>query len=69
MKDELIVFVRIAVYAMAGRLAAGGWLPEDVARMVASPETVEAVVAVLLGAGALFWYYLSKARKALRGKA
>ena len=69
MKDELIVFVRIALYVLAGRLAAGGWMPEEAAAMLASPEAVEAVTGVLLGTGALFWYHMSKARKALRGKA
>lgn len=65
MKSELTVFVRIALYALAGRLSAGGWLPAEVAAMLPTPEVVEAVTGLLIGAGALVWYWVSNARKAL----
>lgn len=65
MKVELTVFVRIALYALAGRLSAGGWLPTEVAAMLPTPEVVEAVTGLLVGAGALVWYWVSNARKAL----
>lgn len=68
MKDEVIVFVRIGLYIAAGRLVAGGWLPQDVSALLTSPETVEAVTGLILGAGVLAWYLVSKARKALRGR-
>ena len=68
MKDELIVFVRIALYALSGRAVAGGWLPQDVADQLAGPEAVEAITGVLIGACALAWYWLSKARARLRGE-
>jgi hypothetical protein len=67
MKDEIAVFVRIALYAVAGRLTAGGWLPADVAAMLPTPEVVEAVTGVLIGVGTLAWYHFSKARAALVG--
>ncbi len=65
MKAELTVFVRIALYALAGRLSAGGWLPPDIAAMLPTPEVVEAVTGLLVGAAALVWYWVSSARKAL----
>lgn len=65
MKDEMMVFVRIGLYALAGRLTAGGWLPDDIAEMVKSPAAVEAVTGVMLAVGALVWYWFSKARAAL----
>lgn len=65
MKSELTVFVRIALYAIAGRLSAGGWLPPEIADMIPSPEVVEAVTGLLIGAGAFVWYWVSNARKAL----
>ena len=65
MKDEIAVFVRIALYAIAGRLSAGGWLPADVAAMLPTPEVVEAVTGVVIGLGTLAWYHVSKARAAL----
>jgi hypothetical protein len=65
MKDELAVFVRIALYALAGRLTAGGWLPADIAAMLPSPDVVQAVTGALIGVGTLLWYRVSAARKAL----
>lgn len=67
MKDEIAVFVRIALYAVSGRMTAGGWLPADVAAMFTEPAAVEAVTGVLIGAVTLVWYRLSKARAALVG--
>lgn len=66
MKDELIVFVRIALYIIAGRLVAGGWLPVDMQSELLSQGTVEAVSGALVAIGALIWYWASKARQALR---
>ncbi|MCU0909781.1 MAG: hypothetical protein MUE98_00105 [Rhodobacteraceae bacterium] len=67
MKDELIVMVRIGLYVLAGRLAAGGWLPPGADAHLTSPEAVETVVALIVGAGALLWYLGSRARAALKG--
>lgn len=67
MKDELIVFVRIALYIASGWLTKGGWLPSSAADQLTSPEAVELVTGLILGAGAVSWYLISKARKALRG--
>ena len=64
--DEAIVFVRIALYMIAGRLVAGGWLPQDVADQITRPAMVEALTGALIGLGALAWYWASKARRALR---
>lgn len=66
--DDLIVFVRIGLYIAAGRLVSGGWLPEDVAPLFTSPQMVETVTGIVLGGATLAWYWLSKARKALRDK-
>lgn len=66
MKDELIVFVRISMYILAGRLAAGGWLPPELQTELVSPGVVEAVTGLILAAGALVWYWVSKARAALK---
>ena len=65
MTAELIVFVRIGLYVAAGYLVRGGWLPDDVASMLTSPETVEAVTGAILGAAALAWYLASEARRKL----
>ena len=66
MKGELVVFVRIALYVIAGRLAAGGWLPDDMRSQLTDPATVEAVSGVLVALAALAWYWVSKARQALK---
>lgn len=66
MKDELIVFVRIGLYMIAGRLVAGGWLPPELQTELVSPGVVEAVTGLILAAGALVWYWVSKARAALK---
>ncbi len=69
--DELIVVVRIALFMAAGRLASGGWLPDDLAPYVAEyltdPMMVERVASGVLAAGTLLWYWFSKARRSLRG--
>ena len=67
MKNELAPIIRIGLYAIAGRLSAGGWLPADVAGMIPSPEVVEAVTGIVLGAGTFLWYWASQARAALKG--
>lgn len=66
MKDELAVFVRIALYAVAGRLTAGGWLPADVQPELVSPAMVEAATGILIGAVTFGWYWVSRARAALK---
>lgn len=66
MQDELTVILRIALYIVAGRLVAGGWLPEDVAAQLTSPEFVEAVVGIVTGSAVFAWYMFSKARRALK---
>lgn len=66
--DELIVFVRIGLYIAAGRLISGGWMPPEVSMHLTSPEAVEAVSGLVLGAVTTGWYLLSKARRSLRGR-
>lgn len=63
--DEMIVFVRIALYMVAGRAVAGGWMPQEVADMFVSPEMVEIMAGAVLGLISLIWYWVSKARKSL----
>ena len=65
MKDELMPIIRIGLYAVAGRLSAGGWLPADAAAMIPSPEIVEIVAGVIMGVATFTWYWASKARAAL----
>lgn len=66
MLDDIAVFVRIALWVLAGKLIAGGWLPEDVRHLVTSPEMVEAVSALVLGGGTAVWYWFSKSHRALQ---
>ena len=66
MRDELAPIIRIALYAVAGRLSAGGWLSPDVAAMIPAPEVVEVVTGLAMGALTFAWYWVSKARAALR---
>lgn len=66
MKDELAPIIRIGLYAIAGRLSAGGWLPPDVAAMIPSPEIVQIASGIIVGAVTFAWYWVSKARAALR---
>jgi|GEM_PF-4787577 len=63
--DEMIVFVRIALYMIAGRAVAGGWMPQEAADLFVSPEMVEIMAGLALGLVSLIWYWISKARKAL----
>lgn len=64
---ELIVFVRISLYMLAGRMVAGGWLPAEAVDFIGQdPAFVEAITGLLVGAGALIWYWLSQARAALK---
>ncbi len=67
MKSELIVFVRIGLYMLAGRLSSGGWLPQEVADMITSPDAVEAATGVIIGGLTFAWYLASEARKKLKG--
>lgn len=66
MKDELAPIIRIGLYAVAGRLSAGGWLPADVAAMIPAPDVVEVVTGLVIGAITFAAYWFSKARAALR---
>jgi hypothetical protein len=66
MLDDIAVFVRIALWVLAGKLIAGGWLPEDVRHLVTSPEMVEAFSALILGSGTAVWYWFSKSHRALQ---
>ncbi|MGL4634924.1 MAG: hypothetical protein ACRCWF_02995 [Beijerinckiaceae bacterium] len=63
---ELAVFVRIGLYIISGRLMAGGWLPPELQVEIVGPAMVEAATGAVVAAGALAWYYFSKARAALR---
>ncbi|MCT4559726.1 MAG: hypothetical protein N4A61_16900 [Pelagimonas sp.] len=65
----VVVFVRIALYMIAGRLVAGGWLPADLASHVTDPAVVALVAGALIGLASLAWYGMSRARRALRGAA
>ena len=62
---ELTVFVRIGLYMIAGALVQGGWLPSWAQTELVSPAVVEAVAGVLVAFGAMVWYWVSQARKAL----
>lgn len=66
MNAELIVFVRIALYVIAGWLVRGGWLPADMQSQFVDPATVEAVTGVLVAVATLAWYWVSLARQALK---
>jgi len=63
---ELTVFVRIGLYMLAGALVQGGWLPATMQTELVSPAVVEAVTGLVVAAAALVWYWVSKARSALR---
>lgn len=65
MKDELIVIVRIALYIVAGKAMAGGWLPAELHPEVMAPHTVEAVTGLVIAAFTFVWYWFSRARAAL----
>ena len=66
MKAELVVYVRIGLFMLSGYAVSGGWMPEEAAQHLTHPATVEAVVGLILGAGTLIAYMVSKARKALK---
>lgn len=66
MKDQLIPIIRIVLYAIAGRLSAGGWLPPDIAAMIPSPEIIEIASGLVIGIATFGWYWFSRARAALR---
>jgi hypothetical protein len=61
----LLVYVRIALYVIAGRLVAGGWLPPELVPEFVSPVVVEMVAGVLVAGVALVWYWFSRARAVL----
>ena len=60
----MAVIIRIVLYIIAGRLAAGGWLPQDVADVVSSdPEfigLIEAAVSSAIAGLTVTWWRLAK---------
>ncbi len=66
MKNELIVFVRIALFIIAGRGVAGGWLPAGAEAYLTDPAAVETMVSVIVMVATGAWYLLSAARRALK---
>lgn len=66
MKQELAPLARILLYTLAGRLAAGGWLPPEAHNELLSPEMTELLGGVLVAVGAYLWYWFSQARAALK---
>lgn len=65
---EVMVFVRIGLYIVAGKALAGGWLPAEVADYVKSPEVVEVITGLVLSAGTVVWYWQSQAHAALKSR-
>lgn len=69
-KDDLVVWVRIALYMLAGRLTAGDFLPPEMVpqlvKEIATPQAAEAALGIILGAATTVWYFFSKARAALK---
>lgn len=63
--SDLVVLFRIAIWIVVGRLVTGGWLPEDIAAQLTSPEMIEVLVGALVGVVTMIWYWLSEARKSL----
>ena len=66
MKQELAPLARIALYVIAGRLTAGGWLPPDMQPELVSPAMVEAMIGLVVFAITYVWYWFSQARTALK---
>lgn len=62
----MTVYVRIALYLLAGWLTAGGWIPEEAQILFTDPAIVEMATGLIVGIGTLLWYIYSKARKALK---
>ena len=63
---KLTPFVRYALMILAGRLAAGGWMPPDVAAEIAyDPAVVEVATAGIVAIVTALWYLWSRSRKAL----
>jgi hypothetical protein len=65
---EVMVFVRIGLYILAGKALAGGWLPAEVAEYVKSPEVIEVITGLVLSAGTVLWYWKSQAHAALKSR-
>lgn len=65
LKAGLLVYVRIALYVAAGRLAAGGWLPQEMVPEFTSPIVVEMIAGGIVAVGTVVWYRFSAARDAL----
>ncbi len=61
------VYARYALLILAAKMTDGGWLPATVASEVAAdPALIEVVAGLMVGAGALTWYWGSTAYHALR---
>lgn len=65
---EIMVFVRIGLYIIAGKALSGGWLPAEAAEYIKSPEVVEVVTGLVIAAGTVGWYWKSKAHAALKAE-
>lgn len=65
-RSQIAVFVRYALMILAGRLASGGWLPEETASELAyDPVVIEVLTALVVGVAGIAWYLISRSRKAL----
>lgn len=63
---ELAPFIRYGLMILTGYLVRGGWLPQDVADMIASdPAVIELFTAGVVGIVTLAWYLGSRSRGAL----
>lgn len=64
---EYTFLVRYGLIVGATKIAEGGWLPKDLAREIAiDPATIELTTGLAVGGATVFWYWGSRARKALR---
>lgn len=62
MTEDLTVILRLFLYAIAGRLTAGGWLPAEYAELLQSPQFIEAVTGVVLFLATAAWWKVAKRR-------
>lgn len=67
-KNEIAVIIRYALMIFAGRLAAGGWLPESVVvELTMDPTVAEMLAGGLIAFGTfVYWRYKSFSAKALK---
>ncbi|MFU1607330.1 hypothetical protein ACM25O_13175 [Sulfitobacter pontiacus] len=58
---------RYALLVIGTKLTEGGWLPEPLARAMATdPALIEVATGVAVAAGALAWFAVSKAKSAIQ---